>query len=460
MKPLFILCAFLSAAAAERPNVIFICTDQQHSRMLSCAGNRWLQTPAMDSLARNGARFDRAFSVNPVCVPSRTGMLTGCTPSRFGMQHNGQIGTTHIPDEIQRQTMGWLFRNAGYETVYGGKTHVPGKISDYGFDVLTPDSRDELASQCVAFLKKPHDKPFLLVASFINPHDICYMAINDFERANPKKKGKKQSDAQQCLAEALKLPAGVSEQEFYAKYCPPATANIEPQVDAPEATLAYSGFRQHAFQNWSVEKWRLHRWAYCRLTERVDREIGRVLQALRETGLEEKTLVVLTADHGDMDGSHRLEHKSMFFEESAGVPFIVSFKGVTKPGLVNNQHLVSSGMDLIPTLCDFAGIKPPAALMGRSVRALAEGRTAPKWREYVASETHYGRMVRSARYKYCIYESGERREQLVDLEKDPGEMRNVAADPSYAKVLEQHRQFMREWVEANRDKIAAAYLIK
>ena len=122
--------------------------------------------------------------------------------------------------------------------------------------------------------------------------------------------------------------------------------------------------RQHTFQNWSVEQWRLHRWAYCRLTERVDREIGQVLQALREAGLEEKTLVVLTSDHGDMDGSHRLEHKSMFFEEAARVPFIVSLKGVTKPGLVDNQHLVSSGLDLIPTLCDFAGIKPPAGAAG------------------------------------------------------------------------------------------------
>ena len=120
----------------------------------------------------------------------------------------------------------------------------------------------------------------------------------------------------------------------------------------------------------------MHRWAYYRLTEQVDRQMGQVLQALREAGLEEKTLVVLTSDHGDMDGSHRLEHKSMFFEEAARVPFIVSLRGVTKPGLVDNQHLVSSGLDLIPTLCDFAGLKPPAVPRGCSVRALAEGRAA------------------------------------------------------------------------------------
>lgn len=461
-------------AAPTRPNVLFIMTDQQHAGMMSCTGNRWLKTPAMDSLAASGARFERAYSANPVCVPSRTALLTGYTPSRFGMQDNSQIGTTRIPDDIQRQTLGRLFRDAGYETVYGGKTHVPGKIADYGFEVLTPDQRDELAAQCAAFLKKPHDKPFLLFASFINPHDICYMAINDFESSKDAKgpgknqggkRGGKPADAQACLADALQLPAGVSKEEFYEKYCPPAPANLEPQADAPEAvqvSLAPRGisFRQHAFQTWSVEQWRLHRWAYCRLTERVDCEIGRVLQALREAGLEEKTLVVFTSDHGDMDGSHRLEHKSMFYEESTRIPFIVSFKGVTKPGLVDREHLVSNGLDLIPTLCDFAGITPPSALLGRSVRPLAEGRSPSDWRSYVTSETHYGRMVCSGRYKYCVYESGQHREQLVDLENDPGEMKNLAEAPSLARELDRHRQYLREWATTNIDKLATDYIIR
>ena len=120
----FVLTPVAAFAAPERPNVLFICTDQQHAGMLSCAGNRWLKTPAMDSLAATGARFERAYSVNPVCVPSRTGMLTGYTPSRFGMQSNGELAATRIPDDIQRQTMGWLFRNAGYETAYSGKWHL------------------------------------------------------------------------------------------------------------------------------------------------------------------------------------------------------------------------------------------------------------------------------------------------------------------------------------------------
>lgn len=313
-------------------------------------------------------------------------------------------------DQQHAGMMGWLFRDAGYETAYGGKTHVPGKIEDYGFDVITADQREELASACATFLAGPRDRPFLLVASFINPHDICYMAINDFERARSGKGRGKQAkgDAQECLAKALARPDGVSEDDFWSKHCPPAPANPEPQAGAPDAigAAAFAGFRGHAFQNWSAEQWRLHRWAYRTLTERVDREIGSVLAALRDAGLDEKTLVVLSSDHGDMDGSHRLEHKSVFYEEAARVPFIVSLKGVTKAGAVDREHVVSG------------------------------------------------------RYKYCIYASGDRREQLVDLEKDPGEMRNVAGAPEYAEVLAGHRRLMGEWVAANGDTIAAAYIIR
>jgi len=461
------------SAPSMKPNVLFICTDQQHAGMLNCAGNRWLKTPAMDSIAANGVRFERAYSVNPVCVPSRTGMLTGYTPSRFGMQDNRALGTTHIPNTIQKQTMGWLFRNAGYETAYGGKTHVPGRIENYGFDVnLTSDPRGELAARCESFLKKKRERPFLLVASFINPHDICYMVLNDLARARAAAGDKRkvkladpENEPSRYLAKAMERPAGVSEEEFFAKYCPPLPANYEAPANAPDALRIGAlpkgeGPRQHAFKNWGEKEWRLHRWAYCRLTEVADGEIGRLLKALREAGLEENTVIVFTADHGDMDAAHRLEHKSMFYEEAANVPFIVSYKGVTKAGGVDKTHLVSSGMDLIPTMCDFAGIKPPAELMGRSVRALAEGKSAASWRPYVVSETHFGRMVCSGRYKYCVFDKGERREMLVDLEKDPGEMKNLAQDPACADILKQHRKFMTEWVEANHDTIAAEYIIK
>ncbi len=457
MKALKFLTALLltplaAVAASKQPNILVILTDQQQAGMLSCAGNPWLKTPAMDSLAANGTRFQRAYCVNPVCVPSRTGMFTGHTPARLGIEDNSATGKVRIPAAIHEQGIGSAFRKAGYETAYGGKVHVVGGVNKLGFTALDAGSGDEgTAAACAAFLKQPREKPFLLVASFVNPHDICY-----FGKSGKKGGGEVNANiahAQANVAAAMKRPDGVSEEEFFAKHCPPLPSNFDLQQDAPDALQNEDG-------KWSQEQWLQYRWVYHRLTEQADREIGRVLQAMREAGLEENTLVVFTSDHGDMAGSHQHRNKSKFYEESAAVPLIVSLKGVTKPGLVDDKHLVSTGLDLIPTLCDFAGIKPPSDLLGRSVRTLAEGRPAGEWRPYVVSETSGGRMLCTGRYKYCVYAKGERREQLVDLEKDPGEMKNLVADPAHAEKLASHRQLLREWVESNRDKIAEPYLFK
>ena len=450
--------------AKHRPNLLYIVTDQQHAGMMSCTGNKYLKTPAMDSLAANGARFERAYASNPVCVPSRVSMMTGYMPSHFGMRSNAE-GRNQIPQAALPETMGWIFRNAGYETAYGGKTHwlrgmTPASI---GFENLTSDQRDELPEACAEFLRAEHQKPFLLVASFINPHDICYMAIDDHTRAT---KGPtmypKSNAARERLAEALRLPEDVSREEFFRRLCPPLPENYEIPALEPECiTTEYvqaRAFRQYARRSWSDEQWRLHRWAYCRLTEMVDAQIARVLDALREAGLEEETVIIFASDHGDHDAAHRLEHKSILYEAAARVPFIVSYKGVTRPGLVDDVHLVSAGPDLIPTLCDYAGVDPPAGLPGRSVRALAEGRRPQSWRDQVITESQNGRMLRTDRYKYNVYETGNHREQLIDLKNDPGEMLNLAEDASYKEILEDHRKRLRQWVTETGDKIAEAYV--
>jgi arylsulfatase A-like enzyme len=192
----------------------------------------------------------------------------------------------------------------------------------------------------------------------------------------------------------------------------------------------------------------------------VDSQIGQVLAALRETGLDRNTLVVFTSDHGDMDASHKLEHKSVFYDEASRVPFIVSWKGVTKPGWVDKEHLISTGQDLIPTLCDFAGIPTPASLKGRSVRVLAEGRSPTSWRETQVAENGESRMLRSARYKYVVYAAGARREMLTDMVTDPGEMKNLATDPAFAPVLKDHRRLLKEWYQQNDEMLDAKYQVQ
>ena len=184
-----------------------------------------------------------------------------------------------------------------------------------------------------------------------------------------------------------------------------------------------------------------------------------VLKALKESGLEKNTLVVFVSDHGDMDASHRLEHKSVFYEESARVPFIVSWKGVTKVGLVDREHLVATGLDLIPTLCDFAGIPVPPDLKGASVRPLSEGRAPESWRKSVVAEGGDWRMLRSEHFKYTVYASGARREMLTDMVKDPGEMKNLALQPEFTPVLAEHRQLLKEWYQQNGETLDSKYIV-
>ncbi len=439
------------ARAEQRPNILYIMTDQQHAGMMSCAGNPWVKTPAMDSLAARGVRFERAYSSNPVCMPARTSMMTGRYPSHFQMRGNGPAP---VPEAALNSALGNLFRNAGYQTAFGGKTHWPAPMTpeSIGFDYITPDERNGLAGECSTFLRQRHSKPFLLVASFINPHDICYMAIDAYTKANKLPGMYPQSVVErQCVAEASVLPAGLSRQDFFEKRCPPIPANHGPSSDEPAALGRYGGFRGYVRKHWTHEDWRLHRWAYCRLTERVDAEIGRVLDTLRETGLERNTMVLFSSDHGDMDSAHGFEHKSLPYEESARVPFMVSFPGHAPQGRIDRKHLVSSCVDLLPTLCDYAGIKPPEGLPGRSVRNVVEKGSAAGWREDLAIECSNARCLRTRRYKYSRFEGPGPQDLLTDMERDPGEMVNLATQPRFASVLAEHRRRLRQRIEELND---------
>lgn len=422
-----------------RPNILFIFTDQQSAPMMSCAGNRYLHTPAMDSLADQGVRFQRAYCTNPMCTPSRFSLMTGRMASEIALRNNQPASIPSIPRHILQNGLGWLLRKAGYETAYGGKVHLP-KMSpqDLGFEYICEDERDGLADACARFISQKRDDPFFLVASFINPHDICYMAIRDFAETESERRLIETGAAElAALDAALRLPAGVDEDAFFADHCPPLPANYAIQIDEPEAVRlmqARSPFKRKAREQYDERRWRLHRWAYCRLTERVDRQIGRVLAALRASGQVENTLVVFTSDHGDMDAAHRMEHKTVFYEEAARIPLILAWPGVTVARGVD-AHLVSNGLDLLPTLCDYAGAETPADVAGVSLRPLAEGNPPQSWRAALPVESEIGRMIVTDRYKYMMYDEGMHREQLIDLVADPGETRNAAVDPAQQNRL-------------------------
>jgi choline-sulfatase len=447
------------AGEKKHPNIIYIFTDQQQANMMSCAGNKWLKTPAMDYIAENGVRFTRAYCTNPVSVPSRTSMMTGRFPSTFkdingNPVRENDLGLTvpSVSEEILNTTLPAFLKRAGYDLFYGGKTHLPKPLmpQNLGFNIITKDEREGLAKDADEFLKQKHDKPFYLTLSFINPHDICFYALRG--HTTNKNEIKYIAHAYKetaALDSALKLPEGVTEEEFFDKYCPPLPPNFEPQKDEPKAIhklLELRPFRLYAREHFTDNQWRLHRWAYARLTERVDAQIQTVLDALIATNQLENTVIIFSSDHGDMDASHRMEHKTALYEESANIPFMVMWKGHIAGGRVDSTHLISNGLDLLPTVCDFAGIKGVADPRGKSILPLVEQKKT-NWRKTVGVETEIGRMVVSnKKLKYIKYDAVGIEEQLFDLKTDPYEMTPVTNDPKYTfSLINLRRIFSRYW---------------
>ena len=443
----------------KKPNIIYIYTDQQSASMMNCAGNTWLKTPAMDYIAENGIRFTRAYTTNPVCSPARVSLLTGRFAGSFNdnqgkpaRENRGTMRIGQISDEVRNTTIAAFLKKCGYDLVYGGKKHLPKELTPkaLGFNDICDDQRKLLAERTAEYIKGEHNKPYFMIVSLINPHDICYMAIRDSAKTESEKglinRGKVPIAA---LDKAMKMPDGVSEDEFFEKYCPPLPPNYEVQKDEPKAIdylLEQRDFRRYARDKYTDKQWRRHRWAYCRLTEVVDSEIQMILDAIKQNGAEEDTLVIFSSDHGDNDSSHRLEHKTTFYEESANIPFMAMWKGQIPAGQVDDRNLVSNGIDLLPTVCDYAGIKAIADPRGKSLRPLFEGKNV-KWRDTLGVESEIGRMVVDKdKLKYIKYDIKGIEEQLVDLKADPYEKTHFTDDPKYSSKLTKLREsFETEW---------------
>jgi arylsulfatase A-like enzyme len=388
----------------------------------------------MDSLAAEGVRFAEAICPYPVCSPSRGSLMTSRMPHETGVRNNGESIKSGIP------TMGEVFQHAGYQTVYGGKWHLPKSFdgmtafekliggSSQGSDMDAP-----LAKACASWLRGPQKGPFLMVASFMNPHDIC-----DWIRKHPG--AQNHPDAERF---------------------PPAPANMAADPNEPEfvqyhRTAGYDLMSKGVgiASEWRRDDFRKYLHDYYRMVEAVDREIGILLAALRETGLDKSTTVAFASDHGEGMGAHRWVQKASFYEESVRVPLILSGAGVARRGVTDNRSLASL-IDILPTFCDFAGIAPPERIRGTSLRGAAQGE--PIARKHAFSELNYGgkeregRMLRTARHKYIAFNGGARHEQLFDLALDPGETLNLAADRGSVSLLEEHRALLREWTVATGD---------
>lgn len=438
-----------AGGAPTRPNILWIMTDQQPADNLSCTGNRDLHTPAMDAIAAAGVRFDRAYCSNPICVPSRTSMVTGKMPHETGVMFN----TDRF--DVLFECIGTRMKQAGYDTGYVGKWHIPmptDRAEWHGFDTMIEGGRRDLndmdaVPEMVKFLRKKRNNPFFLVASFVNPHDICEYAR--------KLSGFPKSRSTLWNGSIPEVPP--------PSQCPELPANFGIPVHEPDIIREHKSWMAGTYPStdWSDDLWRQYRWGLNRLTELVDSHIHTLLKTLRSEGLMENTLIVLVSDHGDGNGAHKWNQKTLLYEEPARVPCILSGPGIAAPGRTDGAHLISTGLDLVPTFCDYAKIDPPKGLRGRSLRPLVEGRPI-EWRNQVVAECDlyrrygqsggvYGRMLRTVRYKYVAYSAGKIREQLFDMQNDPGEMNNLVVDPAFASILQDHRNRLADWIKETND---------
>lgn len=413
----------LALSAAPRPNVILIMTDQHSSEAMSCAGCTDVATPAMDCIASHGTRFESTYCAMPLSGPSRAAMFTGYFPSQSGMVENEMP----LVDSLRASTLGTLVADAGYDCVYGGKWHV-NTISipegEFGFHRIAPNGDRGLAEKCVEYLQRDHSKPFFMVASFQNPHDICQVARGQkTPHADVEEGPERDWPALPYNFEVAQGDAKVLQFEKKQNY------SLYPSVDFDESD------------------WRHYRYMYFRLIEAVDCEIGKIVDEIDRQNLWKNTIVIFTADHGDGMGAHMWNQKTVLYEEVARVPMIVALPGRKDDGKVS-KTLVNNGEDLMPTICALTGATMPE---GRQGKNFLETQVP-----YVVAETNFlqtagtlGWMVRTPRYKYVLYDKGKNREGLYDLSTDPGEMNNLALDPYYKEELQYHRNALREWMSTH-----------
>lgn len=456
-------------AEARKPNVLFLIADDLNCD-LHCYGHPQVKTPHIDRLAARGVRFEHAYCQFPLCSPSRSSFLTGRRPNATQIHTNpraGRFSTDYrpkphfrdfIPDTV---TLPQLFKQSGYQAARVGKLFhygVPGQIGTSGLDdaaswayVVNPAGRDKaeehkvftltpgsyggslswLASEggdlehtdglsataAVSLLETYQDRPFFLAVGFFRPHTPYVSPRRYFEQYN---------------AEEIKLPE-LSDADRH-RVPAPAYASAKKEQETMSDAL-----RREAIQ------------AYWASISFMDAQVGRVLDALDRLGLADNTIVVFTSDHGYHMYEHGLWQKMSLFENSAHVPLIVARPGAANGGTSSAGPVEL--VDLYPTFADLCGLSPPANLDGTSLRpALDDPSRSVKEAAFtqIRRGSFDGYSIRTARWRYTLWDDGRRGEQLYDMQSDPGETTNLAADARQTETVAKLREQVRAYAAARR----------
>ena len=473
-----LLVACGTAHAQERPNILFVFSDDHAAHALSAYrehlpyGARLPDTPNLDRIARDGMLFVNAFVTNSICGPSRATVLTG----QYG--HLNGVMTNREPLHPDHETFPRLLQQSGYETALIGKWHL--RTAPGGFDYYeimagqgpyynpvmhsntradsvryTGYTQDVITERALNWLgARENDSPFALLLHFNATHRYwdpgpeqlpLYRDTMFAEPATFRDDGARRASgfrlqemdiALDLFARDLKLEEPLrltSEQleQWRASYGP------------ENESYAAAGLSGDALKSWNYQRYIKD---YMRVVAGLDAAVGRVLDYLDETGLSETTMVVYTSDQGFFLGDHGWFDKRWMYEESLRTPLLVRWPGVVEQGSVNTDLVMN--LDFAQTLLDVGNVAAPAAMQGRSLVPLLRGETPADWRQAIyyqyfeypgwhMVQRQYG--VRTHRYKLIhYYELGEW--ELFDLARDPNELISLYDDPAYASVVASLKQ--------------------
>ncbi len=438
------------AAAAARPNMVFILVDDIRWDAFGCMGHPFVKTPNIDRIAKEGALFKNFFVSIPLCSPSRGSFLT----SEYAHTHGVIDNTDHSALSHQLDTFPRRLHDAGYETAFFGKWHMGNDDTPRpGFDRwmafkgqgvyrnpnLNIDGKethvegyitDILNEGALNFVKQPHAKPFLLY--------LGHKAVHDpFTPADRHK--------EMYTGDAIPRPPSVDDD---LKGKPVLTRKEMRSATAAQADQKNAiAFDDEAEVPLGKLPERIVR-QQLRTLMAVDEGVGQLLKALEENGQLDNTFFIFTSDNGFFWGEHHLGDKRWAYEESIRDPLFIRYPPLIKAGMTRQQMVLN--IDIAPTLLDLAGASIPATFQGRSLLPLLKSADA-KWRESALfeyfRETRYPRCptwqsVRTDRWKYIHYIELQGMDELYDIQADPYEMKNLIADKNAAPALAQMKTEM------------------
>lgn len=447
----------------DRPNLVFIMSDDHAAHALSAYGSVINRTPQLDRIAEGGMRFDACFCTNSICTPSRAAVLTGT------YNHVNGVTTLDTPMDNSLVTYPKLLGEAGYQTAIFGKWHLghgpahdpagfdewmvlPGQGLYHDPEFISPDGTavvDGYVTDIITDLsldwleRRDTERPFALMIHHKAPH-----------------RSWEPDDAHASMYEDEMIPEPHTFWDDYSHRSTAARMAEMRMMDLKPEDLKVPVPRGMSHQE--EVSWRYQRYIkdYLRVVASIDDNVGRVLDRLDEEGLAEDTIVVYTSDQGFFLGDHGWFDKRFMYEQSLSMPLLIRYPKLIEPGSVSSEMVLN--VDFAPTFLDLAGVEVPDRMQGSSFVSLLRGEIPEGWQDEMYYRywmhrdeahnvwAHYG--IRTHRHKLICYYNDPMGQpgahgpatppewELFDLERDPFETHNVIDDPGYAGVAAELRE--------------------